>query len=143
MKVLFLDIDGVLNNDFTKEKHNGWTGVDNKLVQRFLLWQEKHPDLHVVLTSTWRLPIHFNEGATEYLNSKGIFWIDVTPNMPEYGRGMEINAWLMNNLDVSHFAILDDIMQMRPVHNNLVKVSPKYGLRDKDLVKVDRLLAYD
>ena len=58
MKVIFLDIDGVLNciGSFnrTKTRFNGFVGMDPTLVARFNSLVEK-TGARVVLSSTWRL----------------------------------------------------------------------------------------
>lgn len=139
MKVLFLDIDGVLNRLGTKERFNGYLGVDKELLSRLLTWLKERPDVKVVLSSTWRLDPVF----TKHLQMLGISWIDVTPDMHDLGRGMEINHWLMKHLDVTHIAILDDIAIKGPMAQYLVQTSEKYGLREKDLIKLNKLLGYD
>ena len=58
MKIIFLDIDGVLNRDSTKEKFRDFTGVDVYLTNKFLTWLEGK-DYDVVLSSTWRFEESF------------------------------------------------------------------------------------
>lgn len=139
MKVLFLDIDGVLNNGNTKEiitvPLGDFTGIDAKLLKLFQDWKAKRPNVNIVLSSTWRN----DERFTDHLRTLGLSWIDQTANLGTT-RGIEIGKWLGNHLDVTHFAIVDDVSNMRPLTNHLVQTSPKHGIRDKDLKKIDILL---
>lgn len=142
MKVLFLDIDGVLNNDTTKEKvqtvFGSFTGINSILLNRFLNWRQFR-DIEVVLSSSWRLDERYNYAFTKHLNDLGITWIDVTSRIGT--RGAEIKDWLDRHTDVTHYAILDDIaVDMKPVSEHLVQTSYVKGLRNKDLKKIDILL---
>lgn len=143
MKVLFLDIDGVLNNSFTKSRipvegiFKGMDGLDERLVGLYLNWRNQR-DCKVVLSSTWRLctPLY------NYLNSNGIFWDDITPSMGGWlcgePRAREIKSWLKDN-PCTHYAALDDMSFKLP---RLVQTSYKFGLRQKQLDIVDKYLEY-
>lgn len=136
MKVLFLDIDGVLNKDRTKEFYNGVIGLDQKLLNLYLPWLTKHPEVKVVLSSTWRKkPEH-----KAYLSSRGLSWISETPFLPGQSRGAEIKRWLEGNPQVTHFAILDDMGFMYELSTHLVRTSPIRGLEPKRLRRVEKLL---
>lgn len=149
MKVLFLDIDGVLNCDSTKEKiegvgplYDGSLGVDKRLVSKFHKWLD-NKDVEIVLSSTWRL----HEPLYPYLNANGIYWFSITPRERSWSggfsneRGKEVSSWLKyDGKDVTHYAILDD----SPVkHNHLVMTPEKYGLQHKHLKLVDRYLGFE
>jgi hypothetical protein len=54
MKVIFLDIDGVLNNSRTVERWRGLIGIDASLARRFAELQHS-TGAKVVLSLTWRL----------------------------------------------------------------------------------------
>jgi hypothetical protein len=54
MKVIFLDIDGVLNTCKTAERWRGLVGIDAVIAGRFARLQEE-VGASVVLSSTWRL----------------------------------------------------------------------------------------
>lgn len=140
MKVLFLDIDGVLNNARTEDKiqtvFGPFTGLCPILTRRLVDWLTLHPDVKVVLSSSWRLDERYDHVFTKHLNSSNIFWIDITPNLGR--RGREIASWLAKN-DVERYAILDDISDMHPVGKALVQTS-RHGLEDKHLRKLEHLL---
>lgn len=113
MRVLFLDIDGVLNNPNTKERCGHYRGVDRALAKRLTDWL-KTTDVQIVLSSTWRKATAFMPDAWPHLNEAGIHWIDVTPDLGGYhSRELEIEAWLAKN-PVDSYAILDDIPVFLP-----------------------------
>jgi hypothetical protein len=149
MKILFLDIDGVLNRYRTKETLDesfgifaGFSGIDEKLLQKFLTWLGGHKEIMVVLSSSWRQ----DERLREHLLEKKIPYLAVTPRLAVGGRGMEIEAWLFTNCgpkwrETTKIAILDDLNgDFRPVGQFLVQTSPVHGLQDKHLRMVERLL---
>lgn len=119
MKVLFLDIDGVVNCDSTKQRHRGAIGIDPYmafLVGKIVL----DTDVKVVLSSSWR---HFPDGKEEVERQVTPIY-DVTPTYREgMGgkprdiaclRGREIEAWLDEHPNVTRYAILDDNIDMLP-----------------------------
>lgn len=104
-KILFLDIDGVVNNPNTKQKHGPFRGIDPKLakiVKRII----KETKCDVVLSSTWRL----DEDSREHVREKVCDFIDRTYDSKSGHRGDEIIEWLNRNGNfMSHdYAILDD-----------------------------------
>lgn len=125
MKVIFLDIDGVINNwnymddlcDKTGDNsvYHQVTGFDPKSI-KIVKDLQKEFDAKIVLSSTWR---NLKDG---YEAVKGIFDIyDKTPNLKggsykekgfkysEYvHRYYEIKHWLDEHPEVTNFVILDD-----------------------------------
>lgn len=105
MKVLFLDVDGVLNCRTTKERfvRGGFIGIDPKkvaLVKQII----KETGCEIVLSSSWRLEVDTAFHVAEHLRL-----YDMTPdNRGLSDRGCEIVAWLEHHLDVTKYAILDD-----------------------------------
>lgn len=100
MKVLFLDIDGVLNRygeNATKERFKGMLGIDMELLG---LFKQIHL-VNVVLSSTWRL---YKAHLKEVRRHIDIF--DVTPCTGLH-RHTEISLWLEGR-EVEDFVILDD-----------------------------------
>lgn len=53
MRIIFLDVDGVLNNDETKERCMGFLGIDPAKVQ-LLKYIVDMTGAEIVLTSTWK-----------------------------------------------------------------------------------------
>jgi hypothetical protein len=103
MKVIFLDIDGVLNCDRTPNPRKFPYVVDKGLLKLFngLLLRS---GAKVVLSSTWRCdPIGLL--AAKYWR---VPFIDITPDEPKKPRSAEILSWLERHRNVSRFVILDD-----------------------------------
>lgn len=97
-KVLFLDIDGVLNTMETEERFKGVLGIDRKLLGLF----RQIDKTTVVLSSTWRLhPAHLQK----VMSLVDIH--DCTPVLNDSPRHKEIAAWLEQN-QPDDFVILDD-----------------------------------
>lgn len=122
MKVIFLDIDGVLNCVSTKERFDGFIGIDPEKVLTFKRLVDE-TGASIVLSSTWRRDEKSRDEVTRCLTEAGIpTFIDRTPHyddamqilgrpgsMSEYFlRGAEIHAWLSQHPDVDDYVILDD-----------------------------------
>jgi len=137
MKLLFLDIDGVLNCKMTKERWNGLIGIDRRLVSMFLEWLSGK-DVGIVLSSTWRL----YDDTKEHLADAGLSWIGQTADLRAV-RGHEIAQYLNETPGVAAYAILDDYADMLPEQLPfLVQTSPVHGLRRRNFAKLNRILGY-
>lgn len=105
MKVLFLDVDGVLNSRNSTDFRNNLWPVDNYMV--FLVGKiQLDTDCAIVISSSWR---HHPEGM-RLMREKFLNVIDKTPSLGV--RGDEIQAWLDAHPDVTTYAILDDDSDM-------------------------------
>lgn len=142
MKVLFLDIDGVLNCETTWERlgeefgiYKGMIGIDFGLVERLKDWLRAHPEVKVVLSSTWRL----DERMATEVRRRGIDFIGVTRNL--VNRAREVEDWLAAHPEVTHYAILDDIQQFSNAQRErFVRTSYAHGLRPQDLAVIEVIL---
>lgn len=134
MKVIFLDIDGVLNSDQMKNPRELPYIVDEKLLEmlRELLMRT---GAKVVLTSSWRIdPIGLY--AAEYW---GIPHYGVCPDLPDRSRKEEILIWLSEHPTVTRFVVIDDEddeLDDLP----LFQPSGKYGLTPEIVRGVERYL---
>ncbi len=141
-KILFLDIDGVLNNHDTFKKSLG-RHQTNKLIDPYmaLLLHRiiEATGCEVVLSSSWR---HFNKGQP--VKEAGIPFIDITGDCCSGVRGVEINDWINVTLpyevrsDPSQFryAILDDDSDMLlSQKDNFFQTTFEDGLTD-DIAKL-------
>jgi hypothetical protein len=137
MKVLFLDVDGVLNNSHTKERVHGFTGVDAAMAKKLTDWLEGK-DIKIVLSSTWRLHPEMHQA----LHDVGIFWIDITPDLQGWrSRWYEIKSWLEKHPEVTSYAILDDMYWMLPEQEPyFVMTVEQVGLCDFDLKELETIL---
>jgi hypothetical protein len=103
MKIIFLDIDGVLNCKKTRNPRKLPYIVDPKLLKRFERLVER-TRAKVVLTSTWR----YDPAGLFSARHWGIPFMDVIPDMPKKPRRSEILAWLKKHPKVERYAVIDD-----------------------------------
>ena len=126
MRIVFLDVDGVLNCISTADRYQGFIGIDSELVgnlAEFMRRSSKEEETVIVLSSSWRIG-QDREGAKipggyQYLMDKlaeyGLSIYDDTPRLVwgvrgRSRRGREIAGWLYNNRDkeISGYVVLDD-----------------------------------
>lgn len=101
MKVLFLDIDGVVNH--AGSSNAGLFPIDPVAAAR-VARIIAYTDCEIVLSSTWR---KLKEGR-EIVSQKVAPIHDVTPDTDSYYRGDDIQAWLNKHPKVTRYAVLDD-----------------------------------
>ena len=112
MKIIFLDIDGVLNSDeyFEKTVHLNIQGIESEIdIEKVKLLKKAIDETgaKVVLSSTWRYKRKVKY-LKELLSHYGIVIVDSTPFL-ENKRGLEIKQWLsIHSMFVEDFVILDD-----------------------------------
>ena len=104
MRIVFSDIDGVLNCKRTPNPRKLPYIVDPVLLARFKTMVER-ADAKVVISSTWR----YDPAGLYSARHWGIPFIDVTPDIPEKPRRDEILAWLDQHRDkTTRYVVLDD-----------------------------------
>jgi len=103
MKVVFFDIDGVLNTPQTHNPHKLPYVADKKLVKRFkkLLANTR---AKAVLISSWR----YDPAGKYSAKLHGIPFIGCIPDLPHRSRRDEIISWLKRHPQVTRFVVLDD-----------------------------------
>lgn len=150
MKVIFLDIDGVLNSDgFTiQERKKGVFERDEDEVDptRVALLNQivQRTDADVVISSSWRIILKLS-GIRGVLKARGFIGNvrGATPNIgtPNRIRGDEIRQWLETAPSlVSRFVILDDDSDMGALLPNLVQTSASTGLVEADVERAVQML---
>ena len=133
MKIIFLDIDGVLNSDeyFDKIKNLNINGIENDIdVSKIVLLKKSLDETgaKIVLTSSWRYTRKAQE-LKQLLLSYGII-VDCTPFI-DNERGIEIKKWLQEHNDVQDFVILDDEIfdsYDEKLMKKLIKISDTNGI---------------
>ena len=142
MRVIFLDVDGVLNCKTTKQRVPGesWIGIDPLKVM--LLKQIiDETGAQVVLSSSWRYDWNKDYSKCrrhvkyliDSLRDAHIEIYDVTPVVGNgYSRGTEISEWLTSNEDVDGWVVLDDEVfhdfKQQHIRSHFVKTDYEYGL---------------
>lgn len=143
MKVIFLDIDGVLNSRRTAIAAGGFPyGFLPDQMARFdpvaialirLLCRQTAAQ--VVISSTWRIGSTIEEFAPLALPVIGL-----TPELHTI-RGAEIQAWLDAHPEVTRYVIVDDNTDMLPEHGAwFVRTTIDDGLRFQHYEKALSLL---
>lgn len=140
-KVIFLDIDGVLNHVHTQERHRGCIGINPVFVARLNEITDR-TDAKLVISSTWRLD-GWDE-VTDALREAGVTGeiIGMTPRLPPREtfvsalRGDEIQAWLDDFGPIDRFVILDDDSDMAHLVPFLVQTEWMMGLQPKHVEDV-------
>lgn len=114
-KIIFLDVDGVLNDDNTNTRTpDGYTGVDEKYIKNLKRIVDR-TGAEIVLSSDWKFE-YPNGPAGRYLKEQlekeGLKIKAKTPGDSRgrgfTGRGGEILAYLKKHPEVRNFVILDD-----------------------------------
>jgi hypothetical protein len=160
MKVVFLDIDGVLVTEHyllqLDENEQPWRDEKGHayFCPRCLTNFEqliKQTHAKVVLSSTWRFFLADTVGVPDFFKARGVqFDIhDQTPRLPSSSkkmseqptRGEEIQAWLDTHREVTHYCILDDDPRIFPQQQPYwVRTSFRYGFTKAKLDQALRIL---
>ena len=163
MKVVFLDIDGVLNTGWwytqmdrnTPKDKYGYAFAPNAVANLKKIIDETGAD--IVISSSWK---SFGLSELEEMwKDRGLpgKLIGITPNsvsdeMLLYAdldhmelfsiRGMEIKEWLSKNgKRVSNYVIIDDINNMLPEQKSyFVQTNPEIGINNKDTERAISIL---
>ena len=127
MRIIFLDIDGVLNCElFYKNRKQEGTYAQQSICTDRVKWLNelcKDTGAKVVLSSTWRLGRTIEEIREIFTEVGGTFEvIDKTPNLRHEGcvRGNEIYDWIAKNTELigclganyKDYVIIDDDSDM-------------------------------
>ncbi|WP_257835250.1 HAD domain-containing protein [Burkholderia glumae] len=143
-KILFLDIDGVLNSYRTVYATGGFPhGFDDSEKTRFD-WVAvgmirkicENEDVSIVLSSSWRI-IH---SVHVCANGLDLPIFDKTKSLPG-NRGTEIQEWLDRHPDVEQWAIVDDDSDMlESQRDHFVQTNHEDGLSYADYKALQRIL---
>jgi hypothetical protein len=140
MKILFLDIDGVLNSsDYYRKgrilSKTMWNHHINQIdpeAVKYLNEIVEKSGCKIVISSTWRKS-DSEYAIAEMLRQRGFKYpesvVDRTPVL-NHERGQEIKAWWSEHPEVTEIVILDDDVDMEPLMDKLVFVNFLQGLQD-------------
>jgi len=167
MKIIFLDIDGVLNSVDFAERNYKKTGkgllmsdfLDPFAVDGMKKFLDKHPDIRLVISSSWRYgDVH---ETVDFFRRNGMspladYVIGDTPRSYSGERGKEIQWFLEhigtdvmgdfiidNDIKVDRYVIVDDEdfdMLDFQKENHLVKIDSQYGITNNDYDKIEKIL---
>lgn len=161
MKVIFLDVDGVLNSEddlMVYREKNGIIGcilydaVEDRPLKLLKELVDKS-GAKIVLSSTWRYGHarmkdkdifggRLYKKIVDRLKDYDMEIYDVTPILSGKKRGDEIRDWLQNSKDeIEYFVILDDDVDMCEfAETNLVQTTYKTGLTQEHVDKALEIL---
>lgn len=155
MKIIFLDIDGVLNytqwyvSDRNPGNLNGEEGDIDPLCAERINNICQVTDAKIVLSSDWRISWPYCIDRLEKGGIKKGLIIDKTPEhmwnefvSEEYkSRGSEIDDWLSQHPECDRYVILDDRKDFTEEQQpNFIHVNPMRGIDDTDVVFAIQIL---
>jgi hypothetical protein len=148
MKVIFLDIDGVLN--VIGKGRDEFGQCFHKHFEDNLKWIIEQTGAKIVISSTWRMNgLSEMQRMWRHRNLAGEV-ISITPYINNRKRGKEIQSWIDSN-EISSYVIIDDDTDMlSSQENNFVRTSDNidhpdcvdigYGLTKKCAEKAVKIL---
>ena len=138
MKIIFLDVDGVLNS--VQDRFSWTIESDKHLI--LLACIVRRTDAKIVVSSSWR-NCSLLDTLKKRLNDFSMSVFGITGYNKNGIRGLEIKEWLDNHNDIESFVILDDEVFDIKEHfpNNFVQTSMEVGLQKEDVEKCIAILS--
>jgi len=162
MKIIFLDIDGVLNNDkflkrlrhsthidYTTDKVSYGSAMIDKYAVKRLQQIVSATDAKIVISSSWREIFSIHEiiemldGKLRNLGIEPALDFAGTTQINSTTRRNQIGSWLNDADGVEAFIILEDCEKMYELEKNTIRTSAKTGLTDLDVERAIKLLSTD
>jgi len=147
MKVLFLDIDGVLNSKRSAIAYGGYPLPTPKIsydrfddiAVRLIRKLCDDFDIKIVLSSSWR--ICDEDDFKKLIEVLDLPVIGRTPILYGCERGVEIDAWLHSQKEsIECYAIVDDVDEMlKHQIKRFVKCNCEEGLTFVDYTKLQKI----
>ena len=161
-RVLFLDIDGVLNSNFWNDSHqreiSDGTLIDEEKV-KILASLVKRTNAEIILHSGWRIwfdaelkPLRTEaKRLIDIFAKEGLSIEGVTPDLTteeirrskklSLAKAEEILLWLKTNDDVAGWVVLDDLdLHNEQIGKHQVMPDQAIGLTLEDVEKAERVL---
>lgn len=162
MKVIFLDIDGVLNSNFWNDTHqreiSDGTLIDEEKI--ILLGQlVRNTNAKVILHSGWKFWFDSNvkplcreaERLINMLEKEGIYVNGVTPdhtteeirrnNKFSLVKASEILAWISQHNDIEKWIVIDDLdLHNKEIEKHQIFTDASIGLTAENVREAERLL---
>ena len=162
-KVVFLDIDGVLNSNFWNNTHqkeiSDGTLIDPERIKILTSLIQK-TNAKIILHSGWRIwfdsalnPLCKEaERLVAILAKEGLFIEGLTPDLTteeirktkkfSLVKADEILAWLQSHTDVTNWVVLDDLdLHNAEVAQHQVQPNAAIGLTLKDIENAEKILS--
>lgn len=166
MKVIFLDIDGVLNSERLMDRRLSegieydcdeelYHNIDEIEVERLANFCEEY-NVKIVLSSSWRCwnledtIEDLSHPRYKYIHPIIKYIVGVTPRLyvekpngvlDHLDRGCEIQKYLDMHNDIEEYIIIDDDSDMLEEQmNNFLQTDFSIGLQKSDYVEIKRIL---
>lgn len=162
-RVIFLDIDGVLNSGFWNDTHqkefSDGTLIDRDKIRR-LADLVRDTDAEIILHSGWRFwfddamrPLRIEaQRLVDLLEAEGIGLSGKTPDHSteeikrtkkfSLVKAGEILCWLEEHSEVKQWVVLDDLdLHSEEITIHQVKTDSSVGLTDEDIQKAAEMLS--
>ena len=154
MKVIFLDIDGVLNCEHTKQRipdGSGFVGIEDNKVELLARLVQK-TGAEIVLSSSWKGGWSQYDGCEsygDYLNMKlaqyDLYIMDKTPTIRSgWDRSGEIKSYLTDHPEIDAWVVFDDEwfsgFKEDGISPHLVRTSWKEGLKKSHIKVAEKML---
>ena len=154
MKVIFLDIDGVLNytqwyvDDRNPGNLDGEEGDLDPLCVNRIINICNNTGAKVVISSDWRISWYGTQLRLGRMGLDENYILDKTPeriwiNIPgfDHSRGAEINDWLEMHPECEKYVIIDDRTDFKDNQQPFfIHVNPFVGFTDENMNKAIDLL---
>ena len=161
-RIIFLDIDGVLNSNFWNDSHQKEIS-DGRLIEeekvKLLSILVKRTNAKIVLHSGWKYwfdrdvkPIFPEaENLVRLFEKEELLLADITPDHSteeirinkkfSLVKASEILAWLAEHEDVDSWIVIDDLdLHNEEIEMHQVKTDPSIGLTIDDVYKAEKML---
>ena len=164
-KVIFLDIDGVLNSNFWNNGHqkeiSDGTLIDEEKI-RLLAMLIRNTEAKIILHSGWKFWFDFElkplrkeaDQLKKIFEREGLYIEGITPDYStddirktkkfSLVKAKEIIAWLSEHQDVDKWIVIDDLdLHNEEVAKHQIKTNPEVGLTIEDINEAEkRLMEY-
>ena len=155
-RVLFLDIDGVLNSNFGNNKRQ--TEISDEKI-KLLAYLVRETNSEIILHSGWRFWFDFElkplcreaNKLVELLEKEDLYINGVTPNLTteeirktkkfSLVKADEILLWINSHNDVTEWVVLDDLdLHNSQIERNQVKPDQTVGLTLENVKQAAKIL---
>jgi len=149
LKIIYLDIDGVLNSktyyktvDRTKKDWNRFNPLAVEMIKRLI----EEFKSSIVISSTWRFAF-VKELKNELIKSGLVKYLHKdwkTPEAYPSHRGEEINLWLDNHPEAIDYVIIDDDENILEEQKNwFIRTDINEGMTEEHYYKVRQIFQPD
>ena len=153
MRVIFLDIDGVLNSEEWDRYVQSFT-YGARLNSCYLLSQEMilrlqnvvfQTNAEIVLTSSWRTNERAMDALRRQLNLYHLSIRDTTVSYAYGNRADEVKLWIKSHSNITSYAIVDDyddgFTQDEVLSTHFVQTAYAYGLTYEKAAEIIEILS--